>query len=516
MGIIVSPTNENVAIFSSTKGLYQTTDGGQTWQQRFTNQKVWDMAWAPSDSAILYTAVQVSNWTKFYKSTDRGNTFTEITNGYPAPIAGHTISRARIAVSPAAPHAVWAFCVGNNNAGDAGVYGFYKSADKGQSFSHFCCGAVNGPEPPNTITNINITAYGEQDNACSQCTWNLIFEVSDIDTNKMIAGGIHPFFSTNGGASWNNTDNSGYIHWDQQSATVKNGEFWLGNDGGIYLTTDMFTSVLNKEDGIVGQEIWGFGQAFKSDIMSIGAYHMPVYIRDDATYDGWYGGPGADAMGANVNPIDDNYIYAKPWGSSKLKRSLAKLIRPASSDLGINLGYITLNNIKFHPNKYYEIYAIDYDSNQVVKSTDNASTWKILNRFSQTVNRIEISFANPAVLLAIVNGNQLWRTTDAGNSWTSITPGSGITGGQGYADILMSDKNENQYWLIFKGNQNIKKVITTNDGGQSWTDVSGTLPKSNLFCGVYQRGFKRWDLCRVKLRYLLSRCCSLRLGFLWR
>jgi len=122
------------------RGIYKTTNGGETWRkvlERDERTGGVDLVVDPNNPAVLYAALWEA-WRKswgassggpgsgLFKSTDFGETWTEITRnpGLPQGLIG----KIGVALSPAAPHRVWALV----EAEDGGVY---RSDDAGASWT---------------------------------------------------------------------------------------------------------------------------------------------------------------------------------------------------------------------------------------------------------------------------------------------------------------------------------------------------------------------------------------------
>lgn len=138
--IVYAAVLGNVFGPSKDRGVYRSTDGGNSWARSlFVSEQAGavDLAMDPNDPDILYAAIyQVmrSPWilvsggkdSGLYKSTDGGESWREITNGLPGGIKG----RIGITVSPADTQTIY---VNVEALGDGGVY---RSDDAGETFSH--------------------------------------------------------------------------------------------------------------------------------------------------------------------------------------------------------------------------------------------------------------------------------------------------------------------------------------------------------------------------------------------
>jgi PKD repeat protein/photosystem II stability/assembly factor-like uncharacterized protein len=492
--------------------LKRTHNGGTTWTDQYTfaaGTTVWDMKIHPRNRDVVYvlTADPGQSWINFYKSTDGGKNFVKINNGYPADIATQA-HRARIAVTPANANVVY-IAIGYNGGDQNDKISFFKSTDAGNSFTKRCCGSPTSP-----LVNANgTTDFLYETCHLAQITWNFAFAVSATDENFIACAANKLKVSNDGGATWKydlsnsvvtgsqydnypqTVEHTG-VHGDHHGLAIQGLHIWNTNDGGVYYSGDGGQTVVKDvSDGLMIHELWGFGTAFKKEIWAVGLNHNAINVRDDGAYGGWVRFGGADAMAANVNPIDDQYLYIHPWGHHKVKRNTTQNSGHQFSNLGIELGYITLDNIEFHPNHYYTMYASDYGdrnmSYRIAKSTNNAGTWQIIKSFSDIQKNavaVKLSYADPKYVYAVVEPNQVWRSTDEGVTWAAVSPPSSLIGTFALWRLAVSDKNPNHIWVTVKGNQNTIKLIRSTDGGLTWQDYSTGLPAYAITSLIYQRG----------------------------
>jgi hypothetical protein len=510
----VATTDSNIVYATTeTNGayiLYKSIDGGASWTQTYQSYKrIWDMRIKPGEPDTVYILEESpsTNWINFKRSTNSGTIFTTINNGYPSnySVASH---RARLATTPANANVVY-IAIGYNGGGTEDKISFFKSSDSGISFGKKCCGSAASPL---------VNAEGASDFLSGTChlaqlTWNFAFTVSETDENFLACAANKLKISTDGGATWS-YDRTGAVvtgsqydnyqssnahrgvHGDHHGLSVIGNAIWNANDGGAYFSSDGgMTVVKDKSDGLGIQELWGFGQSFKNDVMAVGLNHNSICYRDDSVYGGWIAVNGADAMAANVNPIDDQYMYNHPWGHERVKRSLTGKTGHQMQNLGIELGYITLDNLEFHPHQYYTIYGSDYgDRNKtykLAKSVDNAATWQVIKSFeleSRNAVAVKTSFADANYVYAVVDPNRVIKSTDEGATWTEVGPLSSLIGSNSLWRLAVSDKNPNHLWVTLRGTNNAVKVVRSTDGGATWSDYSTGLPNQYIYSIIYQRG----------------------------
>ena len=489
-----APTDPQRVVIAAQGRLFLSTNGGTTWTSASNFQGTWwDLQWHGSRNDVAYGLVQMGSHIAFARSRNAGVKFDTVGVGYPIPMPDRVMARALLGITPADPNFVSVMIAGEIRNGPSGVYGLYVSRDQGSTFEHRCCGAVDGPEPVDTLTNKNLFAYAPNENGLGQVTWDMGFAVSSRDTSLMVAAGIFPYLSTNGGRSWSSMPP---LHYDIQSASIIGDTIWLTHDGGIATSPDRGRTMIDRSTGISALELWGFDQSHDGRIMTVGAYHMPIFIRDTTVYnnapriDGWYAWSGADAMGANVNPIATEWIYAKPWSSVRAMRTQTKKVAPKGSDLGIDLGYITLTNVCVDPQSYTRIVACDHGTQSVVVSNDNGSSWSTLKAFQNWVYRVRMHPEDGSHLMAL--GDQgLHTSTDGGKTWRDITPPAALRRGAGMQDMAFVGEGPQHIVVAFGGQQDRVKVLESLDGGQTWSDRSQGLPSFAMKTIVARRGQQR-------------------------
>ncbi|MCU7496210.1 MAG: T9SS type A sorting domain-containing protein [Ignavibacteria bacterium] len=108
----------------------------------------------------------------------------------------------------------------------------------------------------------------------------------------------------------------------------------------------------------------------------------------------------------------------------------------------------------------------------ILKTTDGGANWSVL---SDQFKYMIYAFAMPTadIWCAAGTGNSIFRSVDAGKTWTKISsPVTGVATMVFYA-IAFADKDTG--YAV----GNAGKVIKTTDGGQTWTNLTTGLASSN-------------------------------------
>ncbi len=207
------------------RGVYQTTDGGDTWERVLwvdENTGCSDLAIDPQDPSLLYAGMwQFRRFPDFfesggagsglYKSSDGGKSWKELTHGLPEGEKG----RIAVAVAPSRPSRVYAVVEAEETA-------FYRSDDLGQSWTRTNDSFQVGARP-------FYFAY---------------VVVDPVDFNRVYKPGLTLAISTDAGKSFTSPFTGGFgggVHVDHHALWVNPHnphELILGTDGGVYISYD--------------------------------------------------------------------------------------------------------------------------------------------------------------------------------------------------------------------------------------------------------------------------------------
>lgn len=453
--IVIHPKNSNRLwmavlgdVFKPTKerGVYRSDDAGATWKQvlfRHDSAGALDLSVDPSNPDVLYVSFWQAGrtpwmlssggrWSGIFKSTDGGDSWTEITRnpGLPKGVLG----KIGLALSPANPQRIWA----QVEAEDGGLY---RSDDAGATWS-----LIN------------------DDRALRQRAWYYSHLHADPkDPNTVYAQNTGFYRSTDGGKTLTNIP---VPHGD-------NHDLWIdptnplrmieSNDGGANVSTDGGKTWTEQD--------YATAQFYHVTTTNEFPYHICGAQQDNSTLCGpsakpggiqvsdWYDVGGGESGYIAVDPRDPNIAYAGSYGGLLTRKDRRTGISRDVSPWPLNpMGH---------------------------------SSEDIEYRFQWTYP-IVFSRHDPKVLYA--GGSQLFRTTDEGHSWTIVSPplarrdpktmgpsGGPITkdqtGVETYATIFTFDESPITQGVLWVGTDD-GYIQLSRDNGATWTNV--TPPKSLL------------------------------------
>lgn len=466
--LIQHPTSASTLFAATTDGIYKTTNGGTTWTQEQTGNFT-DIEFKPGDPTIMYAA-QRSSSTPLWRSTNSGDTWATASTGL-------TTSSSRIAIGVSANQPNYIFVLAGGATGFGSFRGVYRSTTSGTpSFSLMT-------STPNILGYPN-DGSDNQD----QAGYDLGIEVDPDNASTVITAGINIWRSTNGGSSFGTTSRTqwfddvltvDYVHADIHNITYNplNNYLYSVSDGGVGYSTD---------DGLN----WTF---IPGSLQILATYHADWYEADanligcgtqdngqdnrytaSNTYRHIYGADGFDCV---IKDDDPNTIVYVANGS------IHKTTNGGSTETDVSpSGVGTFPHLARDYNSNTRIFA--GDGNNIYRSTNFGGSSGSWTTFTAGVgSRVLTTCPSNSSRLYCSNGTTLQRSDDATAATMTFATKSGTPGyptGVNLTDIEARPSNSLYIYASFGGYVAGKKVYYSSDGGDNWTNLSGSLP--NVAC----------------------------------
>jgi photosystem II stability/assembly factor-like uncharacterized protein len=257
--ITISPKNPNRVYAATRTGVWRSPDGGASWtrilfpESRLTPGEV--VAGGCLDLVLrtdLTTDILIASCGMF---TEQGSLYQTLDGAAATPAWSEVLTepgmgRTTLAIAPSNQATMYALAASiEPNEFRFQMLAFYKSSDGGATWTAQV--RNTDPEPINTEL---LSALARVGNACTggnspsrgQGPYDNIIAVDPVDPNRVWAGGILIFRSTDGGLNWAQA----FLPNPQQSIHVDfhelvfhpnyngttNQEMFVGNDGGLYKT----------------------------------------------------------------------------------------------------------------------------------------------------------------------------------------------------------------------------------------------------------------------------------------
>jgi photosystem II stability/assembly factor-like uncharacterized protein len=450
--VLIHPTNPDVVYIAAIgdafrptpdRGVYRTTDGGANWEKVFfvsDSTGAVDLEFAPDDPTQIYACMwrgERKPWTIIsgameggvYKSTDAGDTWTQLTHNLPAGLRG----KSDLAVSAADPDRLYVLFEAPEGEG-----GLYRSDDRGATFELMSTyeGLLRRP-----FYYLNVDA--------------------DPTNAAVVYVNAEGFFkSVDGGRNWERRRTP---HGDNHDMWINPSDpdvFIQSNDGGANVTRDggetwstqnnQPTAELYSVDVDDQFPYWLYSG--QQDNATIAVPSLPPFSAPGGPTAFWLETGGCETGPAVPKPGNHNIVYANCKGR-----------------------FGRYSKLTGQEKQYYVGAANLYGHNP-----------RDLKYRFQRVSPIEVSPHNPNV---VYHGSQyLHKTVDEGVTWETISPDltafepdkqvrpgepitQDVTGEEYYSTLYAIEESPLQEGLIWTGS-NDGPIHVTRDGGATWTDVT--------------------------------------------
>ena len=465
--VVISPASSDTLYAATSAGLYVSDDAGANWT-KVANGSFRDVEVHPSNSNIVYACTD-----QFYKSTDAGFTFSQISSGLPS--AG-VVNRMSIAVSPDNAAVVYGVF---GSSSDATFYGLYKSTDEGQTWTQMS----NSP---------NIFGYSTVGGDNSGLSWYaLALAVNPNDHTEIFVGGVNVWKSSDSGVNWTIESHwtwpssIGYTHADIHTLDFYGSTLYVGSDGGIFQSPNRGGSWTDLSDGLRIMQFYRMGASESHPyIVAAGAQDNGTNVRpNDSSDANWNHIYGADGFEAVIHPTNPDIIYLETQNGG-----LRKTTDGGQTTNGIR-GSITGSGawntpIVMHPTDPDILYTGFQD---LWVTYDGANTWSqnpILPSIGGTINAIAVAESDPNYLY-ISSGSKIVMTPNDGITWNNI---SGGLPNNFIRYIAVHNTDPTKVWVCMSGYSNGQHVYFSDDAGSTWTNITRNLPNLPANTIVHQAG----------------------------
>jgi photosystem II stability/assembly factor-like uncharacterized protein len=469
--MLINPTNPQILIAAANDGIWRTTNGGTSWTN-IQSGNYSDLEFKPGDPSIVYASTMAGTPT-IYRSSNSGQSFSFVQSFSGA-------YRLNMGVSAADPTLVDVLVC--NTA--YGLLGLWASTNSGTSFTQYFTGTTS-----NNMLNSNIAGSGSG----GQGFYDLAYAINPTNANEIWIGGVNSWKTLDGGANWliknywvGNGNGVPVVHADKHFIAfhpLQPGTMFECNDGGLYKTVNGGTSWTDLSNGL------GISQIYKIGPSTTLANDVMAGLQDNGSKEmvgtSWFDRVGGDGMDCLIDHTNGNtkyssYVYGQIYKSTN---GGAWNVIVSNSGTGVNETGNWLSPFVMHPTDNLTLLL---GKNQVYKTTNGGTSWTQLGTLggSSKVNAIAYAPSNPLVIYVCTN-SELIQTVDGGVTWNFMATTSAAIP---WTSIAVSPLDPQKIWVTKAGYTATSKVLTSSDGGTTFTNITGTLPNLPVNTVVYQNG----------------------------
>jgi photosystem II stability/assembly factor-like uncharacterized protein len=471
--VVIDPANPNTVYAAaignpyaehSDRGVFKSTDGGETWNKiLYVNDTTGcaDLVMDPSNPNKLIAAMWQFRRTPWnlksggagsglYITIDGGKNWKKLSKEDGLPDG--QLGRIGVAFARSMPSRVYAKVEATKN-------GFYKSEDGGFKWTLVNSNADQVTDRPFYYQEIYVDPKNE----------NRIYDVHSTIT-----------LSEDGGKSFTTLIPYSGIHPDHHAWWINPEDANLiieGNDGGIGISRDRGRNWVFDEKLPAGQFYHvNVDNELPYNVMGgmqdNGSWHGPAYVWINGGIRNYYwhnvgGGDGFDVL---PDAEDANWVYSESQGGAVGRRNWKTgeswFIRPLPLDPKLLMRFNWNSAMAQDPFDKKTIY---FGSQFVHKSINKGISWEIISPDLTTDDTVKIK--------AYQNTGGL--TMD-------------ITGAETHCSILSISPSSKEQGTIWVGTDD-GNVQLTRDGGKTWTNFRGKIPGMPVGCWVPQITASRYN-----------------------
>lgn len=465
-GLLFSPNED--------RGIYRSIDAGASWEQVLfvsdTTAAI-DLVQHPTNPDILYagfwertrgftTRRSYGKTTGIYRSTDGGDNWEELTNGLPDPLLEK--GRPGITISQSNPDVLYVmFDMPNQETW------VYKTEDGGDSWAQVDNGYLYGMG----------SSFG----------WYFgQIRVHPEDENIVFAMGQSMYRTTNSGSSWVNIDNSG-VHVDHHAMCfdLESGRTYLGNDGGLYWSTNLGGS-WNKINNLPITQFYAYDVSETHQDFQVGGAQDNNSIRTiGGDTESWEAVLGGDGMYSRINQQNNDIAWAEYQYGNLYRSYNAQDNWPDYSYVSWQMENDRKNwsaPLELTPGQNQIAY---FGTHRVWKTSNNGDSWTAVSEdltqggsnYFHSLACLAVSALNTDYVLAGSADGRIHISLNAGDSWEDIS--SGLPE-RWITDVYFDPQNENTIYTTISGfrwDEDLPHIFKSEDLGQSWISISGNLPE---------------------------------------
>ncbi len=516
--IVVHPTDPDIVYVAALghiwghnpeRGLYKTTDGGETWQlKKFISDRAGfvDVVMDPRNPDVLFAA----SWERvrgpwflesggpgsaLWKTTDGGESWTEVVgNGFPTTTKG----RIGLAIAPSNPQVMYAMVEAEEEEDGSGGNGLYRSDDAGATWEKV------------SDENTRPFYYSQ-------------VRVDVADPDRVYWSSTPVKYSNDGGRTSGNATVG--LHVDHHAMWMDPNDpdhFIVGNDGGIGITWDKGGTYDFPNTFAIGQF---YDVSYNMDV----PYRVCGGLQDNGTWCGpsrrargsidnhlWATINGGDGFVTAQHPTEHHIVFAESQGGN-----MARIDMRTGERTGLQKPSWRDRYIEFEDSIL--VVWSDTTANPPPSAQERIDEFRRLQRADSSAKELRWNWNTPFFLsphdpnVFYAAANRVLRSTTLGDDLEVISPDlttrdsakihvstrttggitPDVTGAETHATITALAESPLIEGMLFAGTDD-GNVWMTSDGGENWHELTdrfrGLVPDSTYVSRVEPSSHDRMRL----------------------
>ena len=532
-------------------GVYRSTDGGKTWRNMGLEQTryIGQILIHPEDAETVYVAALGSLWGPnvqrgLFKTTDGGNTWTQV-----LAFSNHT-GVVDVAMDTENPDLLYAAAYQRerrawNFVGGGKESGIFKSSDGGKSWQQQTTGLPQGDigrialsvcRSKSNVIYAAVEAIAAESGIYRSMDYGASWELRTNDVSTRSDFGqircdpnnperiyllhVRLWLSEDGGLSFRRDVFGPRAHGDWRSFWIdpKNSNHLIaGNDGGVYFSYDRGIT-WDFQNNIPVSQFYAISVDLEEPF-----YNIYGGLQDNGTFGGpsgtrkiagitnadWFRTAGGDGFYTQVDPTDPTVVYCESqYGvlyRFDTQTGERRLIQPQPDSKVYRWNWSSPLQISRHDSN-----ALYFAANVVFRSPDRGDSWKIISPdLTQRLNPYELpmmgkvwssnsvayhqgtadygnisslseSPLNQGLLAVGTDDGLIHVTKNDGRTWKKFSQFPEVPEQTWITRVLLSSHHEETLYATLTRHQDNDfrpYVIKSTNLGESWQQITGDLPE---------------------------------------
>ncbi len=447
-----------VLIAASNVGVFRSPDGGTTWGPPVLAGATASVVAHPTTAGVVFAGnsdKSTDSRRGVYKSVDNGATWIAL----PAMpnISVGDIGRIELAVTPAAPNLVYTLLA----AVDGNFLGLLAWDDAAGTWRSLSANGLYGGS--------NRGDFG------SQSSYNLVIAVDPRSADRIYIAGVRAYKSIDGGSTFNRFAMDIHADWHSIVIDPQNPDIvYAGTDGGIFVSADQGVTWVSRNSGLtITQYYPGISASPNASAIMGGSQDNGTHHYTGSLY--WNGFFSGDGGYTAINYANPSVRYGETqWAGGSFTFIRQEGAASSSRTLGINRN----DRAAFIPPFVMDPVApttLYFGTNRLYRTTNEGSQWTSistdLTKGSGFITTIAVAKSDPLTIYVGTSDGNVNVTRDGGATFTLRTTGLPDR----WVTRVHIDPLDATHALLTVSSFGTGHVFETKDAGVSWTDISAGL-----------------------------------------